>query len=88
MRLPRPYDGDLNLTIRRLVAHASARDVLNLNRLVVTDKTANQHRLQWLPDQPKCDRDLFEFSKSFALLLDAREHADYDHLRSPSKGRC
>ena len=72
----RAYPSPLNLLSRRLVSHAAATDVLsNLGK-----RDANGvSRLIWLPDRPACNPELKRFARSFLLLRDERERADYDH---------
>lgn len=69
--------------IRRIVAHTSARDAFD--KLAVTNRETGQQHLRWMPGQPVCHPDPLEFSMLFCHLLDSREHADYNHLRSHSK---
>lgn len=76
------YDDPLHLLSRRMVSHGSASDVFNK---IVNRYESGKHTFIWLPDRPSCDPDLYRFARSFLLLRDERERADYDHDWAPTK---
>lgn len=78
-----PYGSPLNLSIRRLVAHRSAFDVLD--QLTRRDPVTGSDLLQWHPQRPICHPDLAKFGRLFCELLTSREQADYDHLWTAAK---
>lgn len=78
-----PYSAPLDMTVRRLVSHGAAYDVLN--QLTRRDPGSPHDLLKWHPDLPPCDTDLAEFGSLFCVLRDAREQADYDHLWTATK---
>ena len=82
-QLVKPYHQELRHSIRRLLSHSAGLNVLD--RLTSFDSSAGVARLRWHPGQPICDCDLLDFAKSFRILLDAREAADYDHRSIPTK---
>ena len=82
-QLVKPYHQELRHSIRRLLSHSAGLSVLG--QLTSFDSSAGVARLRWHPGQPICDRDLLDFAKSFRILLDAREAADYDHRSIPTK---
>lgn len=79
----KPYSQDLKPSIRRLLSHSAGLAVFG--QLTSFDSRAGVARLRWHPGQPICDRDLLDFAKSFSILLDAREAADYNHRSIPTK---
>lgn len=78
-----PYTQPQSSTVRRLVLHGSAFEVLN--RLTRPDPTTGAGLLRWHPQPPVCNSDLAEFGILFCELRSARELADYDHLWTVTK---